>query len=77
MKVDVKDFIILPIELFKTDEEGNIIATKISEAYIRKSSINSIVRLDNGKAHIISEGYHNHIYTSLSYEDTLIELFNQ
>lgn len=77
MKVDVKDFIILPIELYKTDEEGNIVDTKISEAYIRKSSINSIFRLDNDKALVVSEGYHNHAYTSLSYEDTLIELFNQ
>lgn len=77
MKVDVKDFIVLPIELFNTDKENNVVDTIISEVYIRKSSINTIIRLRNGKAIIIAEGYHNHIYTSLSYEDTLTELFNQ
>ena len=71
MKAD--DFIVLPIELF--NDNGEVIGT--SEAFIRKSSITGIICKKNKKAIVIFEGSHSTVQTSISYEDVLIELFNQ
>lgn len=71
-KMKISDFIILPIELFERDK---VIGT--SEVCIREYSITGIIHKGDGKAIVIFEGAHGNVCTSKSYEDVLIELFNQ